>query len=185
MKRRLTVSLLWLTKIPVAAWRTGRCDDVLPSDIWQAPGLAELKAGAAAAEKARLLVGAKTQREGDYIAAIETFFRDANQLDHRTRALAYEKANVQRSPEEFIERSSQHIPERYRHTVRSFGLFAPRAMAQTSDTVFAILGQELRTRPKPRRWAESIKRDFGRDPLLDSKGNRMTWVRRLAPRSSC
>jgi len=97
MKRRLTVSLLWLTKIPVAAWRTGRCDDVLPSDIWQAPGLAELKAGAAAAEKARLLVGAKTQRESDYIAAIETFFRDANQLDHRTRALAYEKANVQRS----------------------------------------------------------------------------------------
>ena len=36
--------------------------------------------------------GAKTQRERDYIAAIETFYTDADNLDHRTRALAYEKA---------------------------------------------------------------------------------------------
>ena len=42
-------------------------------------------------EKAKL-AGAKTQRERDYIAAVETFYRDADKLDHRTRALAYEKA---------------------------------------------------------------------------------------------
>jgi Putative transposase/Transposase zinc-binding domain len=95
------------------------------------------------------------------------------------------KEYVQCSPEEFIERWSQHIPERYRHAVRNFGLFAPRAMPQTLGAVFAILGQERRTRPKPRRWAESIKRNFGRDPLRDSKGKGMTWVRRIAPRSSC
>jgi hypothetical protein len=59
--------------------------------LWQAPGPADLKAGAAAAEKAKL-AGAKTQRERDYIAAIETFYTDADNLDHRTRALAYEKA---------------------------------------------------------------------------------------------
>src|SRR5271163_5213473 len=59
--------------------------------IWPAPGPADLKAGAAAAEKAKL-AGAKTQRERDYIAAIETFYKDADQLDYRTRALAYEKA---------------------------------------------------------------------------------------------
>src|ERR1019366_6312302 len=41
--------------------------------IWQAPGPADLKAGAAAAEKAKL-AGAKTQRERDYIAAIQTFY---------------------------------------------------------------------------------------------------------------
>jgi len=58
---------------------------------WQAPGPADLKAGAAAVEKAKL-AGAKTQRERDYIAAIETFYTDADKLDHRTRALAYEKA---------------------------------------------------------------------------------------------
>ncbi len=59
--------------------------------IWQAPGPADLKAGTASVEKAKL-AGAKTQREQDYIAAIETFYRDADKLDHRTRALAYEKA---------------------------------------------------------------------------------------------
>ncbi len=59
--------------------------------IWQAPGPADLKAGAAAAEKAKL-AGGKTQRERDYIGAIQTFYTDADKLDHRTRALAYEKA---------------------------------------------------------------------------------------------
>jgi hypothetical protein len=59
--------------------------------IWQAPDPADLRAGTAAAEKAKL-AGAKTQRERDYIAAIETFYTDADKLDHRTRALAYEKA---------------------------------------------------------------------------------------------
>ena len=59
--------------------------------IWEAPGPADLKAGIAALEKARS-VGAKTPRERDYIAAIDTFYKDADKLDHRTRALAYEKA---------------------------------------------------------------------------------------------
>jgi hypothetical protein len=53
--------------------------------FWQAPGPADLKAGAAAAEKAKL-AGAKTQRERDYIAAVDTFYTDADKLDHRTRA---------------------------------------------------------------------------------------------------
>jgi len=59
--------------------------------IWEAPGPADLKAGMAAVEKAKS-IGAKTQRERDYIAAIETFYKDSDKLDHNTRALAYEKA---------------------------------------------------------------------------------------------
>src|SRR5260370_14223151 len=59
--------------------------------IWQVPGLVDLKAGMASVEKAKL-AGAKAQRERDYIAAIETFYTDADKLDHRSRALAYEKA---------------------------------------------------------------------------------------------
>src|SRR5271170_5048085 len=62
--------------------------------IWEAPGPAELKAGAGAAEKAQS-VGGKSQRERDYIAAIETFYKDSDKLDHRSRALAYEKAMEQ------------------------------------------------------------------------------------------
>jgi hypothetical protein len=91
------------------------------------------------------------------------------------------RIEVECSQEEFIDRWTQHIPERYQHAVRSFGLFAPRAIGQTAAAIFAILGQERRRRPKPRPWAESIKRDFGRDPLLDSQGEKMKWARRLAP----
>jgi tetratricopeptide (TPR) repeat protein len=37
----------------------------------------------------------KTDRERDYIAAIATFYRDNDRIDHRTRAVAYEKAMEQ------------------------------------------------------------------------------------------
>ena len=94
------------------------------------------------------------------------------------------RVHVQCSQEEFLDRWAQHIPERYQHAVRSFGLFAPRALRRTSAAIFAILGQQRRPRPKPRPWAESVKRDFGHNPLLDHTGKRMKWVRRLAPRAS-
>jgi tetratricopeptide (TPR) repeat protein len=50
-----------------------------------------LQEGSAAAARARA-VGAKSQRELDYIAAIELFYKDHATVDHRTRAVAYEKA---------------------------------------------------------------------------------------------
>lgn len=62
--------------------------------VWQPPTKVELQNGIAAAEKASL-VSAGTQREKDYIAAIATFYKDSDKLDHRTRALAYEKAMEQ------------------------------------------------------------------------------------------
>jgi len=62
--------------------------------IWSAPGPADLKAGMASIQKAKS-AGAKTQRERDYIAAIEAFYRDSDKLDHHTRALAYEKVMEQ------------------------------------------------------------------------------------------
>ena len=62
--------------------------------IWSAPGPADLKSGLSALEKAKA-AGAKTQRERDYIAAIETFYKDSDKLGHGTRALAYEKAMEQ------------------------------------------------------------------------------------------
>jgi Putative transposase len=94
------------------------------------------------------------------------------------------RVNVQCSLEEFIERWSQHIPDRYNHSVRYFGLFAPRSLRQTSATVFALNGQKQSPRPKARPWADSIERDFGTNPLLDRMGEKMKWVRRLPPQES-
>jgi hypothetical protein len=91
----------------------------------------------------------------------------------------HRRVDIQLTLEEFIDRWAQHILQPYRHAVRSFGLFAPRAVGETSAAIFALLGQKRRLRPKPVRWAESLKRDFGRDPLLDCEGKRMKWVRRI------
>ena len=59
--------------------------------VWAPATATELQRGLAAVEKAKA-IGATTQREKDYIAAIEAFFKDSDKLDHRTRALAYENA---------------------------------------------------------------------------------------------
>lgn len=59
--------------------------------LWAPPTAAELKRGWEAIEKAKL-AGARTQRERDYIAAMEAFYKDADKVDHRTRAFAYHDA---------------------------------------------------------------------------------------------
>jgi tetratricopeptide (TPR) repeat protein len=55
-----------------------------------------LKEGWAAVEKAKT-IGSKTQREREWVAAIEHIYKDADKIDHRTRAAAYEKAMEQLS----------------------------------------------------------------------------------------
>jgi hypothetical protein len=62
--------------------------------VWAPPGATDLQNGIAAVQKANA-VGAETQRDRDYILAIAAFYHDADKLDHRARALAYEKAMKQ------------------------------------------------------------------------------------------
>ncbi len=59
--------------------------------IWAPPSPDELNRGKAALDRA-LDVGAKTQRERDYINALDAFYRDWQTVDHATRAKAYEQA---------------------------------------------------------------------------------------------
>ena len=55
------------------------------------PAVQNLAAGSAALEKAKS-VGAKTERERDYLAALGAMYADYDKVDHRTRLLAYAKA---------------------------------------------------------------------------------------------
>ena len=71
------------------------------------------------------------------------------------------------------------MPDRYRHNIRYFGLLAPRTKARTHDTVFALLGQTRRGKPRRLGWAASLKKSFGVDPLLDSRGERMRRIGRF------
>jgi Putative transposase/Transposase zinc-binding domain len=92
------------------------------------------------------------------------------------------EVEVQCSKEEFVERWAQHILDHYKHSVRSFGLFAPRAISGTANAIFAVFGQKRRPRPKPLSWAWLTNHSFGRDPLLVRNGNRMKWARRIPPK---
>ena len=69
---------------------------------------------------------------------------------------------------EFLATLADHIPDRYRHNIRYFGLLSPRVKSRTHDAVFALLGQERLGKPWRLRWAASMKESFGIDPLLDS-----------------
>ena len=61
--------------------------------IWdgRGPDAAVLKKGSESVAQAKALP-TKSEREHDYISAIEAFYKDSDKLDHRTRVLAYEAA---------------------------------------------------------------------------------------------
>jgi predicted Zn-dependent protease len=59
--------------------------------LWERPSAEALQQGWAAIEKANG-IGAKTQRERDYIAAIGAFYRDSAKREHLARATAYAEA---------------------------------------------------------------------------------------------
>jgi tetratricopeptide (TPR) repeat protein len=59
--------------------------------LWVPPTAPELKKGWSAVEKAKM-VQPRTAREQAYIAAIETFYKDYDKVDHRTRTFAYSDA---------------------------------------------------------------------------------------------
>jgi hypothetical protein len=62
--------------------------------LWAPPTAAELESGSAALARAEA-AGARSAREKLYIAALETFYRDAGTRDHKTRVLAYSAAMEQ------------------------------------------------------------------------------------------
>ncbi len=69
--------------------------------LWAPPTPGDLAKGQAAVEKAKS-AAAKTQRERDYIVALEAFYHDSNSRSHSARALAWRKA---------MERLSERYPE--------------------------------------------------------------------------
>jgi tetratricopeptide (TPR) repeat protein len=73
----------------IAAW--GAAVAWLGNPLAGAPPAKNVELGAATVARARSM-GAGTPRERDYIAAIEVFYKDHDTVDHRTRAVAYEKA---------------------------------------------------------------------------------------------
>jgi tetratricopeptide (TPR) repeat protein len=89
------------------------------------PGSQAIQEGWDAVEKAKA-AGGKTSHEQDYIAAIEVFYKDAEKIDHRTRALAYEHA---------MERLSRNYPDDREAAI--FYALALNATALPTDKTYA------------------------------------------------
>jgi hypothetical protein len=82
---------------------------------------------------------------------------------------------------DFVRLLVPHVPDWYRHSVRYFGLLSPRARGRMEAATFALLGQWIRPRPQRLSWRDSLRKYFGVDPLVDSCGQTMVWVRRERP----
>ncbi len=93
--------------------------------LWDPPTPSDLQAGAAAVEKAKA-AGAKTQRERDYIAAIEIFYKESDKRPHAARALDFEK-----SMQQVYERNPQD------HEAAIFYALSVRANAPIGDKTYA------------------------------------------------
>lgn len=92
------------------------------------------------------------------------------------------RVTISCTPEEFVATLADHVPDRYQHAIRHYGLLSPGSKARTSAALFVLLGQERRRRPRRLGWAFLLRRNFGVDPLVDRRGQPMHWVGRLKPR---
>jgi len=146
--------------------------------IWEVPGSADLKVGSAAVEKAKS-ASAKTQRERDYITAIDTFYKDSDKLDHRTRAMAYEKA---------MEQLQTHYPDD--HEAAIFYALALLATAPPTDKTYvnqkkagAILEPLFAEEPEHPGIAHYIIHAYDYPPLAPSALDAARRYAKIAPDS--
>ena len=83
------------------------------------------------------------------------------------------------STESFVATLAEHVPDRYQHSIRYFGLLAPRCKRRTFAALFLLLGQKKRRRPHRLSWRNSLRKYFKVDPLVDRQGQPLRWVGRL------
>ena len=87
---------------------------------------------------------------------------------------------VEYTKAEFVALLIPHVIDRFRNSMRYFGLLSPRCKILLS-TVFFLLKQKKRPRPARLSWAISRYKAFGNNPLIDRSGETMRRIGRLSP----
>lgn len=77
----------------------------------------------------------------------------------------------------FVRLLAAHVTDTYRHSIRYFGVLAPRAIAKIRSLLFLLWRQQPRCRPQRINWQRLRLQSFGIDPMIDSFGQEMHWVR--------
>jgi hypothetical protein len=83
--------------------------------------------------------------------------------------------------EDFIRILADQVPDKYCHSIRYYGLLSPRSRNRVFTILYLLLRQKRHPRPRPLLWAELIRESFGRDPLIDSRGQPMRFVSQHFP----
>ncbi len=111
--------------------------------LWEPPNAEALLKGWQAAETGRKL-GPKTQRERDYVSAIDLFYKSYDKVDHETRALLYTTA-------------MQQLQERY--------------PMDSEAAVFYALALDSTASPSDKTYANYRKADAILEPLFAKQPN--------------
>jgi hypothetical protein len=80
------------------------------------------------------------------------------------------------SVREFISALSDQVGDKYQHAMRYFGLLSPRKTNLRKSALSQLRGGVPRSRPHKLSWREAIIRYFGRDPLIDTRGEMMVRI---------
>ncbi len=144
--------------------------------LWYPPSESTLRNGLEAIERAKA-IGSKTQRETDYIGAIEAFYRDWDKLDHRTRSVAYERA---------MEQLHQHYPDDREAAV--FYALALNATALPTDKTYAntlraaaLLEKVFAEQPNHPGVAHYLIHSYDYPPLADKGLSAARSYAKIAP----
>src|SRR5689334_12403580 len=148
--------------------------------LWAAPTADELQRGWSAIEKAKQ-VGARTQRERDYIGALEIFYKDADKLDHRTRTFAYHDA-MKRLYEN--NRSDQEAAVFYALTLITTGMMSNDKTYAREKEAAQILNRVLARQPQHPGVAHYLIHSYDYPPLAQLALPAARSYAKIAPASA-
>src|SRR5689334_14331719 len=148
--------------------------------LWAAPTADELQRGWSAIEKAKQ-VGARTQRERDYIGALEIFYKDADKLDHRTRTFAYHDA-MKRLYEN--NRSDQEAAVFYALTLITTGMMSNDKTYAREKEAAQILNRVLARQPQHPGVAHYLIHSYDYPPLAELALPAARSYAKIAPASA-
>jgi tetratricopeptide (TPR) repeat protein len=112
--------------------------------LWAPPTPDEFSRGSKGVANAKV-VGAKTQRERDYIAAITAFYQDADKHDHRARTFAYHEAMKKVYQQNPTDREAGVF---YALTLIATGTMTPDKSYKREKEAAQILNRVLKVEPQ-------------------------------------
>jgi hypothetical protein len=110
---------------------------------------------------------------------------DGLQVKFVTKDTATKSTMLDEIPkEDFVQILADHVPDKFCHSIRYYGLLAPRSRNRVFTSLYRLIRQTRRPRPRPLSWAELIRKSFNRNPLVDRCGRPMRYIGQYLPNAT-